>query len=204
VPVGYPHRAVTLAASTALVAHQLVDHSRGDVGVLQPGREGMAQVVRPSKVEVGEGGSRNRRLVDPAVVPGRQLGPDASLDVVASTRPAEDQPVWRTADQPPDDRFHDRLGEGHDADARVAFGAVLVARAVAAGVIADVDDFDAASGQVHAALPEPEQLAAAQAGGDLGEEMVAVEAWAGGQELAELLGVVGPSPDPTEDDFWVD
>jgi hypothetical protein len=34
--------------------------------------------------------------------------------------------------------------------------------------------------------------------------MVAVEAWAGGQELAELLGVVGPSPDPTEDDFWVD
>jgi hypothetical protein len=153
VPVGYPHRAVTLAASTALVAHQLVDHSRGDAGVLQPGREGMAQVVRPSKVEVGEGGSRNRRLVDPAVVPGRQLGPHASLDVVASTRPAEDQPVGWAVDQPTAHGFHDRFGEGHDADARVAFWAVLVARAVAAGVIADVDDFDAAPGQIYSVLP---------------------------------------------------
>ena len=73
VPVGHPHRAVTLAASTALVAHQLVDHPAGDACVLQPGREGVAQVVRSSKVEVGEASGRDRRLVDPAVVPGRQL-----------------------------------------------------------------------------------------------------------------------------------
>jgi hypothetical protein len=152
VPVGYPHRAVTLAASTALVAHQLVDHSRGDAGVLQPGREGMAQVVRPSKVEVGEGGSRNRRLVDPAVVPGRQLGPDASLDVVASTRPAEDQPVWWAADQPTPDCLYNRFGERHNADARIALWAILVASAEAAGVIAHVDDFDPAPGQIHSAV----------------------------------------------------
>jgi hypothetical protein len=34
--------------------------------------------------------------------------------------------------------------------------------------------------------------------------MVAVEDWAGGQELAEFLGAVGPPPHPTEDDLWVD
>jgi hypothetical protein len=45
---------------------------------------------------------------------------------------------------------------------------------------------------------QAEQLAAAQAGGDLGEKMVAVEAWTGGQELGELFGAVGPGPDPTE------
>jgi hypothetical protein len=113
----------------------------------------MAQVVRPSKVEVGEGGSRNRRLVDPAVVPGRQLGPDASLDVVASTRPAEDQPVGWAADQPTAHGFHDRFGDRHNADARVALWAVLITRAIAAGVIADVDDFDAAPGQIYSVLP---------------------------------------------------
>jgi hypothetical protein len=34
--------------------------------------------------------------------------------------------------------------------------------------------------------------------------MVAVEPWAGGQELAELLRAVGAGPDTTEDAFWVD
>lgn len=59
-------------------------------------------------------------------------------------------------------------------------------------------------GQIYSALPQPQQLAAAQAGRDLGEEMVAVEDRTGGQELAELLGAVGARPDPTEDDLWVD
>jgi hypothetical protein len=33
------------AAAGGLVAHQLVDHPGGDAGVLQPGREGVAEVV---------------------------------------------------------------------------------------------------------------------------------------------------------------
>jgi hypothetical protein len=72
VPVGHPHRTVALAASTTLVAHQLVDHPAGDPLVLQPGREGMTKVVWASKVQVGEGSGRDRR--EPAgasVVPDR-------------------------------------------------------------------------------------------------------------------------------------
>jgi hypothetical protein len=52
------------------VAHQLIDHPRGDAGVLQPGREGVAQVVGSVQVQVrqvGAGGG-DRGLVDPAKV----------------------------------------------------------------------------------------------------------------------------------------
>jgi hypothetical protein len=42
---------------------------------------------------------------------------------------------------------------------------------------------------MHAAAAQAEQLAAAQPGADLGDEMVAVERPAGGKEVAELLGV---------------
>jgi hypothetical protein len=71
VPVGDPHRAAALAVSTTLVAHQLVDHPAWDAAVFQPRRVGVPQVVRPSQVQVGEGSVRDRRLVHPAVVPGR-------------------------------------------------------------------------------------------------------------------------------------
>jgi hypothetical protein len=34
-----------VVVAAAGVAHQLIDHPRGDGGVLQPGREGMPQVI---------------------------------------------------------------------------------------------------------------------------------------------------------------
>jgi hypothetical protein len=37
------------------VAHQLIDHPGGDAGILQPGREGVAQVVRPMQVQAVQG-----------------------------------------------------------------------------------------------------------------------------------------------------
>jgi hypothetical protein len=56
------------------VAHQLVDHPRGDAGIFQPGREGVAQVVGTMQVKVGQvlAGGGDRGLVDPAQVVGRQ------------------------------------------------------------------------------------------------------------------------------------
>jgi hypothetical protein len=56
-PAGFP-----FAAGAAAVAHQLVDDSSSDVAVFQPGREGVAQVVRPAQVQVVQLGSRSGRL----------------------------------------------------------------------------------------------------------------------------------------------
>jgi hypothetical protein len=55
--------ALELAAAAPLVAHQLIDHPSGNAGVLQPGREGMAQVVgtvrvNRSQVMAGAGDAR--------------------------------------------------------------------------------------------------------------------------------------------------
>jgi hypothetical protein len=52
-----PAAAVQLAAAAALVAHQLVNHAGGDAGVLQPGREGVAEVMGPAQVQVVEVGA---------------------------------------------------------------------------------------------------------------------------------------------------
>jgi hypothetical protein len=60
------------------VAHQLVDHARGDAGVLQPGCEGVAQVVRAAQVQVrqvGAGAGDRGGLVDALqVVNGQRRG----------------------------------------------------------------------------------------------------------------------------------
>ena len=42
---------IELAAAAPLVAHQLVDHPRGDAGVFQPGREGVAQIVGTMRID---------------------------------------------------------------------------------------------------------------------------------------------------------
>jgi hypothetical protein len=53
------------------------------------------------------------------------------------------------------------------------------------------------------AAAQAQQLAAAQPGPGLDEEVVAVEGSAGGQEVAELLGGEGPSALVAEDLFGV-
>jgi hypothetical protein len=63
----------------------------------------------------------------------------------------------------------------------------LEAAAEPAGLVANLDDLDPPQLWEDAAAAQPEQLAAAQPGADLGEEVVAVERAAGGQEAAELL-----------------
>ena len=85
------------------------------------------------------------------------------------------------------DSLTDLLTHGHYADAGRALGFGFEAAAEPASLIADLDNLDAPQLRVDAAATQPEQLAAAQPGADLGEEMVTVERAAGGQEAAELL-----------------
>src|ERR671931_413884 len=58
-PVGAADEAATAlqfspAVAAAGVAHQLIDYPSWDAGVLQPGREGMAQVMWAAQPEVGK------------------------------------------------------------------------------------------------------------------------------------------------------
>jgi hypothetical protein len=48
--------AVVFPAPTGMVTHQLVDYPSQDAAVLQPGREGVSQVVRAMQVQSGEAG----------------------------------------------------------------------------------------------------------------------------------------------------
>src|SRR4029450_7903289 len=65
--------AVVFPAPASVVAHQLVDHPGRDATVLQPGREGVPQVVGAVHVEAGEAGTVSGPPVDTAVVVDRQL-----------------------------------------------------------------------------------------------------------------------------------
>jgi hypothetical protein len=44
------------AGSGGPVAHQLIDHPDRDAGILQPGREGVPQVVWPMQVQAVQAG----------------------------------------------------------------------------------------------------------------------------------------------------
>jgi hypothetical protein len=90
---------------------------------------------------------------------------------------------------------------GHDADVGRAIGFGLEAAAEPPGVIAYVHDLDPPGIQVDAPRPQTQQFPAAQAGADLDDEVVAVEGRAADQEPAELLGGIGPAPDPAEHDL---
>jgi hypothetical protein len=76
-----------------LMAHQLVDHPSGNTGVFQPGREGMAQIVGPVRVNRSKvmASASDRALVDTAEVVPRQHRPRASRDTVAAARAGEDE-----------------------------------------------------------------------------------------------------------------
>jgi hypothetical protein len=155
------------------------------------------------RVQVGQLGPGHRQPVGAAVVPDRQPRPGTTRDTVAATRPAKHQLVSATAIEAPGHRSGNRLGHRHRPDARVALGPVLVARPEPAGVIAHVDDLDPPGIQVDAPCSQAEQLPTAEAGADLDDEVVPVEDWAGDQEPTELLGGVGPPPDPAEHDLGV-
>src|SRR5215213_6550355 len=108
--------------------------------------------------------------------------------------PGEHQLVGPGADgELAGDGLADLLAHRHHADAGRALGLGLEAAAEAAGLVADLDHLDAAQLGVDAAAAQPQQLAAAQPRTDLGEEVVAVEGAAGGQEAAELFRGEGPS-----------
>src|SRR4029453_6676106 len=57
---------------------------------------------------------------------------------------------------------------------------------------------------MHAPAAQPEQLAAAKPGADLGDEMVAVERPAGGKEPTELLRRQGAAALMAENLVWID
>ena len=82
VPVAEADRAALAPAAVAAgVAHEFVDHPGGDAGVLQPGREGVPQVVGAAQLEVvesviarGVGRRPARRLAVAYLLSGRQAG----------------------------------------------------------------------------------------------------------------------------------
>jgi hypothetical protein len=82
-----------VVGAAAGVAHQLVDHPGGDGGVLQPGREGMPQVMGAPQVRVASPApaALHGGLVDPPQVVGGQWRSSAARDAVATTGPREDQ-----------------------------------------------------------------------------------------------------------------
>jgi hypothetical protein len=112
------------------MAHQLVDHPSGNTGVFQPGREGVAQIVGPVRVNRSKvmASAGDRALVDTAeVVPG-QHRPRARGDPVAAARAGEDGGLWVGVGWVlPADGLDQQRGERELPDAGVAFGAALEA-----------------------------------------------------------------------------
>ena len=99
VPVVGAHGAAVLLAGAAggLVPHHLIDDPRGDAGVLQPGREGVAKVVGAAQIHglqqrVAGPGQRPPPLLTVLTGAGDQLGRDefvqGDLDRGWPNRPA--------------------------------------------------------------------------------------------------------------------
>ena len=97
------------------------------------------------------------------------------------------------------DRLADPVTHGHHAHAGQALGFGLEAAAEPTGLIAHLDHLDPLELGEDPSAAQAQQLAAAQPGADLDEEVVAVEGPAGGQEMPELLGGEGSSSLVAED-----
>jgi hypothetical protein len=132
-------------------------------------------------IESGQVGAGCGPPVDTPVVVDRQLGTHATSQVVATARAAKHQPVCSVADQPAGERLGDRPGQWHQADAGVALGPVL-ADPELPGVIADLHDLDPLLLQLDPGGAQAEQLAAAQPGANLHQEVIAIEGRAGMEE----------------------
>jgi hypothetical protein len=101
------------------------------------------------------------------------------------------------------DCLPDLVGHGHYANAGQAFWFCLEAAAEPTGLIADLDDLDAAQLGEDSAAAQAQQFTAAQPGPDLDEEVVAIERPTGSQEVPEFLGSEGSSALVAEDLFGV-
>jgi hypothetical protein len=145
-----------------------------------------------AQVQVGQlgPGSLHCGLVDPPQIGGRERGSGAAGDAVAAPGPGEDQVLGAGAIfELAGDGLADSVAHGHHAHAGQALGFGLEAAAEPAGLIANLDHLDAAQLREDPAAAQAQQLAAAQPGADLDQEMVPVEGSTGGQEVADLLGV---------------
>jgi hypothetical protein len=189
-----------LAAAAPLVAHELVDHSSGNAGVFQPGREGMAQVVGPVGIDRDKvmAGASDRALVDAAeVVPG-QHGPRARRDAVAASRAGEDGEVgvavrWEL----PADGLDHQSSERQLPDAGVALGAGFEAAAeLATDLVAHVDDLEGGHGPIEMdpAAAQAGQLTEPQSCSEKGEDVIPPEQWNAGEQSASFLGCEGAAP----------
>jgi hypothetical protein len=85
---------VQVAVPAALVAHEFVDHSGRDAGVLEPGREGVPAVMWTAELEMAEVGALDGSLVHAAHAVAGQKGSDAGDYKVAASRTSEYQDIW--------------------------------------------------------------------------------------------------------------
>ena len=81
------------AGSGGSLAHQLINSSNRDAGILQPGREGVPQVVRPMQVQAVQAGPARRQPIGAPVGAERQRRAIVPPTPVTASRPAEDQPI---------------------------------------------------------------------------------------------------------------
>src|SRR5215213_11564573 len=79
-----PAAAVQFTVPATLVAHEFVDHPGRDAGVLQPGREGVPEVVGATELEVFEVGALDRGLVHATDAVSGEHGPGPGGHMVAA------------------------------------------------------------------------------------------------------------------------
>ena len=121
-----PAATVQLPMPAALVAHEFVDHAGGDAGVLQPGREGVPEVVRATQVQVVELGALDGGLVHATDAVSRQHRSAAGGHVVAAAGAGEHQCLGVSAGRElAADRLNYQGSERDLADAGVALGCGL-------------------------------------------------------------------------------
>jgi hypothetical protein len=88
-----PAATVQFAVPAALVTHEFVDDPGRDAGVLQPGREGVPEVVGTAELEVVEVGALDGGLVHATDAVSGQHGPGPGGHMVAATRASEHQHI---------------------------------------------------------------------------------------------------------------
>src|SRR5262245_48114048 len=146
--------------------------------------------MRAAQVQVRQGGAgaSDGGLVDAAQVVGGQRRTGATGNAVAAAGPGKHE-IRRVAagGELARDSRANLLAHRDHAYTGWALRLRLEATAELTGLVEDLDHLYAAQLGMHPPPTQTEQLAAAQAGAHLGDEMVAVEWPTGGKEPAELL-----------------
>jgi len=119
-----PAATIQVAVPAALVAHEFVNDLGWDARILQPGREGMPEVMGAAELEVVEVGALDGGLVHATDAVAGQHCSAASGYMVAAARTGEHQHVGVGAGRELSaDRLDHQRGEWDLADAGVALGA---------------------------------------------------------------------------------